>query len=192
MTGLKLVEETGSALGRGTNSPGTTWGVPTLPDRYFKNWSPVGDLTIFDFEAVPSPWVISLGATHTWSGSMRNAIEDLGRLQPDWAGPGSAAPIEDAIRDIQAFAPALPLGTRTPLVEIDPSDGEVKLAWRSRAEPRSVAISFSGNRKVCVVQSNLASPVDDAFVELDFGVWGLSSAARVLIGLTNVDLFTSE
>jgi hypothetical protein len=134
-------------------------------------------------------WHHNPSSHDTWSDDLQGILEEIGRLKPGWAGNGSVAPHPGVVKDIQTIVALLPLGTKKPSVEVDPSDGEVKLAWRSDAEPRALAITVCGDRKAKVIQSDLNRRPSVPFSEIDLASQRTPLAGRMLQLLENSDLF---
>jgi hypothetical protein len=131
-------------------------------------------------------------ASRLWSHTMAGCVDRLGRMADGWAGTDSKAPSSVAIRELQGLAPFLPLMTRTPEIEVEPSDGEIKLAWRATLVPRSIAIAFSGDSIARVLQANIEEPVDEPYLEIRLDASSMVDFAIGLSGLQNSDLFEVE
>lgn len=91
------------------------------------------------------PWALH-GADQWFSGEKLTAR--LGRLQPGWAGPGSAAPNDSMLRDLLTVSYAVPPGALAPDVEVDPDDGAITLLWTSYPRQASFALIFNGGARV--------------------------------------------
>lgn len=177
----------------------SAYGTPTVPAqpsfRYYgeareKLSEEVAALMAFLLEThTSSGWHQHPTTRDGWSDELQAVLEEVGRLKDGWAGPASIAPKAGAVRDIQSVVALLPIGTKKPSVEVDPSDGEVKLAWRSSTEPRSLAISISGDRKARIIQSDLNKRPISPFCEIDLASERVSLAGRMLQLLENSDLF---
>lgn len=179
---LRLVENTGTAL-RAGYSPSQ---VP--PRTYF-----YGNSRQFDFLSQENPdpaWKPRPGSgSQNLSSSIQLILEELGRLTDGWLGEDSIAPRQTVVRDIQMLAPILPLGARTPEVEVDPSDGEVRLAWRAANEPKSIAISLTGNGMARVIQVDLTGSVSNPIVEIELLPTRAHGTERTLQLLEHSGLF---
>jgi hypothetical protein len=181
MMALRVVEGgLGTAQRTRTTHPSSTasrlaW---SLPDNYdFYQVNPL----LGTFE---DPSKDSWRHTHAVSWS-EEATRELGRLKDGWAGSGTLAPAAAALIDMQVLASTLPLGTRAPDVEIDPSDGEIKLAWRSQAEPRSLALTLTGDQTIHIVQSDLRGAPAERYQRIKLS----STTARKFHMLSHSDLF---
>lgn len=119
---------------------------------------------------------------------VEEGVREIGRLKDGWAGAETIAPSPKALVDMQVLASTLPLGTRAPEIEIDPSDGEIKLAWRSSKEPRSIALTLMGDQTVHIIQSNLVTAPRDQYRKLELD----RTAARTFHLLAHSDLFVAE
>jgi hypothetical protein len=93
-------------------------------------------------------------AVGQWPAEADQISRELGRLEAGWAGPGSLAPSDQAIRDFELVAPLLPLATVPPSVEVDESDGYISMRWRRTPGGASFTLVFNGKREV---MGNLAS-----------------------------------
>jgi hypothetical protein len=131
-------------------------------------------------------------SSRLWSHTIGDYVDRLGRMQDGWAGEDSKAPSPAAIRDLQALTPFFPLMTRTPEIEIEPSDGEIKLAWRASSHPRSIAVAVAGDSVVRVLQTNLDDPVSTPFLEVSLSISGWTTFALAITGLQNSDLLEAE
>lgn len=125
----------------------------------------------------------------TWTDHLDAILEELGRLSNDWAGAGTIAPEQTVLEDIQTLVAILPLGTRKPDIEVDPSDGEVKMAWRSETQPKSIAIALRGDKRAVVLQSNLNAKLTSAHAEIGLAQTELRASGRTLQMLEQNDLF---
>lgn len=171
---LRLVENTGTAL-RASPSP----------SQFVQRTYLYGD--------EDSSWSAYSGMSgRAFASSMQSILEELGRLRNGWHGAGSVAPNPAVVTDIQLLAPMLPLGTRLPEVEVDASDGEVRLRWRAEHEPKSIAISLVGDGKARVIQTILTGSVQNPFIEIALSRSQPNRSGRILQQLEHSGLFVGE
>ena len=71
-------------------------------------------------------------------------LVQIGRLPPEWAGSGSLAPSDNALRDVAAVLTCLPPNTPMPELEVDPEDGYINLLWRMKDNSRIFVLTFAG------------------------------------------------
>ncbi len=196
MTALRLVENTGTAQ-RASSSPSQARPAQLYApsregerDRYL---SAALEAFFVDYQSSMENWQnYRSSSDQVFAHSVQSIVEEVGRLGDGWLGPGSVAPRASVTLDVQFLAASLPLATRTPQVELDPSDGEVKLAWRSADEPRSLAISMMGDGKARIIQSNLGVSVKLPVIEIMLSASMLRDGARVLQLLEHSDLFVDK
>jgi hypothetical protein len=72
-------------------------------------------------------------------------LKNLGRVKPGWAGDGSVAPNDRALRDIAVMSALLPSTAQQPEVEVDADDGSIVLRWISDSREESFSLTFFGN-----------------------------------------------
>jgi hypothetical protein len=207
MRALKLAEKVGTAQPRTHLRHSSEWSAGTLlalrPTFAGGDWLGIEHSILGDdwIEAALSPPAKSFGVLGTWrpkvesrlwSNAMADCVDRLGRMVDGWAGPGSVAPTTEILEEVQEFTPILPLRTRIPEIEVEPGDGEVKLAWRASSQPRSLAVAFSGDGVARVLQANLDEPVEHSLVEIQIYKAEASDIALVLSALENCDLLEVE
>lgn len=197
MTHLRAIDG-----GSTTQRAAGAYGAPTLPRqtslRYYgeareKLSEEIASLMAFLVEShADGGWYQSHFPNDGWADDLQSVLEEIGRLTDGWAGTNSVAPKSGVVQDIQTIVSLLPLGTKKPSIEVDPSDGEVKLAWRSDSEPRSIAIALCGDRRARIIQSDLNKRPLAPFSEIDLASQRVVLAGRMLQLLENSDLFKKD
>lgn len=163
-------------------------------DLFFDSWGEalLGNALLPATPGIRQVSLFSKTPSRLWSQTMAASVDRLGRMKDGWADADSKAPSHAALRELQELAPFLPLMTRTPDIEIDPGDGEIKLAWRSTLTPRSIAIAFCGDGVARVMQSNLEKEAQVPFFEVPLDASAKVNFATTLSEFENSDLLEAE
>jgi hypothetical protein len=83
---------------------------------------------------------------------------ELGRLRPEWAGPGSVLPSQELIQQVELVLDRLPLKASMPQIEVEEEDGSVALRWIAPNKKRSFSLVFRGNGRVTGVLATVDPP----------------------------------
>jgi hypothetical protein len=112
-----------------------------------------GKATAGELLRVPREWCTSRALTVA-----DRITSELGRLRPEWAGPGSVSPSQELIQQVEFVLDRLPLKASMPQIEVEEEDGSVALRWIAPNKKRSFSLVFRGNGRVTGVLATVDPP----------------------------------
>jgi hypothetical protein len=112
-----------------------------------------GTVTAGDFSRAFREWCTSRSVTVA-----DRVASELGRLRPEWAGPGSVSPSKELIQQVELVLDRLPSEAPMPHIEVEEEDGSVALRWIGSNKKRSFSLVFRGNGRVTGVLATVDPP----------------------------------
>lgn len=93
-----------------------------------------------------------------WAKAKERIVLELGRLREGWDGPGSIAPNDKLVKDVDLALQSLPPHTVEPELEVDSSDGSATIRWEANDRTRSVVFNFHGTGRVLIACAERGHP----------------------------------